>query len=93
MLVLESVVTGVLFGLVGVLVGGLVVTWLGQRGIPAWNDVVTFFFSGPKLFPVLTAQNVIVALVVVLLVSTLSSNYPAWIAMRVSPRQAMQSEE
>jgi ABC-type lipoprotein release transport system permease subunit len=55
--------------------------------------VVTFFFSGPKLFPVLTAQNVIVALVVVLLVSTLSSNYPAWIAMRVSPRQAMQSEE
>jgi ABC-type antimicrobial peptide transport system permease subunit len=93
MLVLESIVTGVLFGLVGVLVGGLVVTWLGHRGIPAWNDVVTFFFSGPKLFPVLTAQNVIVALVVVLLVSILSSNYPAWIAMRVSPRQAMQSEE
>jgi len=93
MLVLESVVTGVLFGLVGVLVGGAVVTWLGHWGIPAWNDVVTFFFSGPKLFPVLTAQNVIVALVVVLLVSTLSSNYPAWIAMRVSPRQAMQSEE
>jgi len=93
MLVLESVVTGVLFGLLGVLVGGLVVTWLGHQGIPAWNDVVTFFFSGPKLFPVLTAQNVIAALVVVLLVSTISSNYPAWIAMRVSPRQAMQSEE
>ena len=93
MLVLESIVTGMLFGAIGTFLGGCVVAWLGHRGIPAWNDIVTFFFSGPRLFPVLTAKNVIMALVVVILVSTLSSNYPAWIAMRVSPRQAMQSED
>jgi len=29
----------------------------------------------------------------VLLVSAISSFYPAWLAMRVSPRQAMQTEE
>jgi ABC-type lipoprotein release transport system permease subunit len=93
MLVLESIVTGVLFGAIGALLGGCVVAWLGHRGIPAWNDIVTFFFSGQRLFPVLLSKNVIMALVVVILVSTLSSNYPAWIAMRVSPRQAMQSED
>ena len=93
MLVLESIVTGVLFGAIGALLGGCVVAWLGHRGIPAWNDIVTFFFSGQRLFPVLMSKNVIMALVVVILVSTLSSNYPAWIAMRVSPRQAMQSED
>jgi hypothetical protein len=93
MLVIESVVTGVLFGSLGAVVGGLIVTWLGRRGVPAWNDIVTFFFSGPKLFPLLAPHNIVLALAVVVIVSTLSSNYPAWIAMRVSPRQAMQSEE
>ena len=38
-------------------------------------------------------QNLVLALVIVLVVSTVSSLYPAWIATRVSPREAMQSEE
>ena len=33
------------------------------------------------------------ALVIVLVVSAVSSFYPAWLAMRVTPRQAMQTEE
>ncbi len=93
MLVLESIVTGLLFGLVGVAMGSLVVSWLSRRGIPAWNDIVTFFFSGPRLYPVVTGPNLALALVIVLIVSVISSTYPAWLAMRVSPRQAMQSEE
>ena len=93
MLVLESVITGLLFGTLGALLGCMVVSWLGHSGIAAWNDIVTFFFSGPRLYPVLTAKNVIIALTIVVIVSVVSSNYPAFIAMRVSPRQAMQSEE
>jgi ABC-type lipoprotein release transport system permease subunit len=93
MIVLESAVTGLLFGIVGSIVGGSIVAWFTHRGIPAWNDVVTFFFSGPRLFPSLSVTNLVLSLVVVLAVSIISSAYPAWIAMRVSPRQAMQSEE
>ena len=93
MLVLESIVTGILFGLLGILLGTLFVSWLSHRGIPAWNDIVTFFFSGPRLYPVVAGKNLILALVIVLIVSVVSSTYPAWLAMRVSPRQAMQSEE
>ncbi len=93
MLVLESIVTGILFGVIGILLGMLAVSWFGHRGIPAWNDIVTFFFSGPRLYPELSIKNLGLALVIVLIVSVVSSTYPAWIAMRVSPRQAMQSEE
>ncbi len=93
MLVLESIVTGILFGALGILLGSLFVSWLGQRGIPAWNDIVTFFFSGPRLYPALASKNLVLALVIVIVVSVVSSTYPAWLAMRVSPRQAMQSEE
>ena len=93
MLVLESIVVGVLFGALGAGVGAAITGMLGTVGIPAFNDVFMFFFSGPRLYPVLNGQNLILALTVVLFVSIVSSIYPAWIAMRVSPVQAMQSED
>jgi len=93
MLVLESVVVGLAFGAIGALIGGTLVEVLGKVGIPAANAVFAFFFSGPRLYPVLGLQNLVFALVVVLFVSVASSIYPAWIAMRISPREAMQSED
>lgn len=93
MLVFESIVVGLAFGVVGALVGGALVQVLGKVGIPALNAVFTFFFSGPRLYPLFALPNLIFALVVVLIVSVVSSIYPAWIAMRISPREAMQSED
>ena len=93
MLVIEAMVIGALFGALGAAVGAGIITWIGQVGIPAFSDIATFFFSGPALHPSLGATSLVVALVIVLFVSILSSLYPAWLAMRVSPRQAMQSEE
>ena len=93
MLVLESVAVGLVFGAVGTLLGAGFIAFLGKVGIAAGNDVLMFFFSGPRLYPALASQNLVLALVIVLLVSIISSVYPAWIAMRISPREAMQSEE
>ncbi|MEO8901711.1 MAG: FtsX-like permease family protein [Polyangiaceae bacterium] len=93
MLVLESVAVGLVFGTLGTLFGAGVIALLGKVGIPAGNDVLMFFFSGPRLYPVLSSHNLLAALVIVLVVSIVSSVYPAWIAMRISPREAMQSEE
>jgi ABC-type lipoprotein release transport system permease subunit/uncharacterized small protein (DUF1192 family) len=93
MLVIESLVIGALFGALGAAVGAALVAWIGHVGIPAFNDIATFFFSGPALHPSLGATSLVVALIIVLFVSMLSSLYPAWLAMRVTPRQAMQSEE
>jgi ABC-type lipoprotein release transport system permease subunit len=93
MLVIEALVVGVLFGALGAGLGAVFTAVLHSIGIPAWNDVVSFFFSGPRLHPALGAANIVAALVIVFLVSAISSLYPAWLAMRVTPRQAMQTEE
>jgi ABC-type lipoprotein release transport system permease subunit len=93
MLILESIVVGVVFGVLGAALGAVLMGVLGKVGIPAFNDVFMFFFSGPRLHPGLGGHNLILALAVVLFVSIVSSIYPAWIAMRISPLQAMQSEE
>ena len=93
MLVIEAVVIGIIFGALGAGLGAVVVAIVGKVGIPAPSDLASFFFSGPRLFPVLASGNMVVALVIVLLVSALSGFYPAWLAMRVTPIQAMQSDE
>ena len=66
---------------------------LKVRGIPATTDILNFFFSGPRLHPFLNPAYVLGAIAIVLMVSTISSLYPAWLAMRISPRQAMGAEE
>jgi ABC-type lipoprotein release transport system permease subunit len=93
MLLVEAVVIGALAGALGVVIGSIILTVLGSTGIPATSDVMTFFFSGPRLYPQLGAPQLGIALALVLFVSVASGIYPAWLAMRVSPREAMQAEE
>lgn len=93
MVLAESVVLGVVFGGVGILLGSGVMEWLHVRGIPAPNDVAYFFFSGPRLLPQLSTGNLVVALVIILLVTLVSTLLPAIIATRVSPLRAMQADE
>jgi ABC-type lipoprotein release transport system permease subunit len=93
MLVIEAIVVGLIFGALGAGAGALLVTIIGKVGIPAKSDVWFFFFSGPRLYPFIGTSNVVAAFAIVLFVSAFSSFYPAWLAMRVTPRQAMQEDE
>ncbi|HET6437437.1 MAG TPA: FtsX-like permease family protein [Anaeromyxobacter sp.] len=94
MLLLETMAVGLLFGLLGAGVGGLVVwTVRDMGGIPATTDMLNFLFAGPALLPALGAGNVITSLVTVVLVSVLSGLYPALLAMRITPVEAMATEE
>jgi len=81
------------FGGLGAGLGAVLVSVIGKVGIPAKSDVQFFFFSGPRLHPFIGTSNIIAAFVIVLVVSAFSSFYPAWLAMRVTPRQAMQEDE
>ncbi|HZH79218.1 MAG TPA: FtsX-like permease family protein, partial [Archangium sp.] len=93
MVLVETVVLGLVFGTIGATVGGLIMQVLGRVGIPAGNEALYFFFSGPRLFPSLHVSNLVEAFVIVLVVSALSTFYPAFLATRVSPLQAMQTDE
>lgn len=94
MLLLETSTVGVAFGALGAALGAAVV-WLIRRvgGIPATSDQLTFFFSGPTLMPRLGTASLGVSLAIVLLVSVLSGLYPALMATRVTPLEAMQSDD
>jgi ABC-type lipoprotein release transport system permease subunit len=94
MLLLETGAVGLAFGAVGALLGAGAV-WIVRAlgGLPASNEQLYFFYSGPSLLPRLGAASMAVSLAIVIVVSVLSGIYPAVIASRVTPLEAMQSDE
>ncbi|MEW5741464.1 MAG: FtsX-like permease family protein [Myxococcota bacterium] len=93
MVLLESIVLGLVFGGLGMLGGTAIVAAIAAKGIAAPNDVMYFFFSGPRLVPTVTGEPLVVALVIILFVTVASTLFPAMIATRISPLRAMQAEE
>ncbi len=94
MFILESLVLGTVFGLIGAGLGSAVVAYVGDFGISAGgNPTVTFLFGGPKLYPSLEAWHMAGALALVALVTLLSTVYPAYLATRVTPLEAMQEAD
>ena len=93
MVLIESLVLGLIFGGLGMLAGSGVLAAIASKGIAAPNDVMYFFFSGPRLIPQLTTWPLVVALVIILVVTIGSTLLPALMAMRVSPLRAMQADE
>lgn len=93
MVMLETVVLGAVFGGLGAGAGSALIRWLGKVGIPAGSEELYFFFSGPRLLPTLSPSNLIIAFILVVGVSLFSTFYPAFMATRVSPVTAMQTDE
>jgi ABC-type lipoprotein release transport system permease subunit len=93
MVLTETVVLGLVFGAAGALAGTGLVALARHVGIPASNTYLYFFFSGPRLYPSLSLFSLVGAFVVVLVVTCASALYPALMATRVSPIQAMASED
>jgi ABC-type lipoprotein release transport system permease subunit len=94
MLLVEIASIGLLFGLGGALLGGGVVRLIrALGGIPATTDLLYFVFAGPSLMPTMGALAVGLSVTIVLSVSILSALYPATIALRVSPVEAMSTED
>jgi ABC-type lipoprotein release transport system permease subunit len=94
LVVVEVITTGLVFGALGSLVGILLVQAIGwSGGIAATNDTMYFLFSGPALIPRIGTASLVTAVAIVFLVSILSALYPAVLAMRVTPLEAMQSDE
>jgi ABC-type lipoprotein release transport system permease subunit len=94
MLLVETMSIGLVFGVLGGAVGAAVVALVrAMGGVPATTDMLNFLFAGPALMPTLGVGSVVISLVTVVLVSVLSGFYPALLAMRVTPVEAMATEE
>ncbi len=95
MILIETMSVGLAFGFLGAAVGALVVAGVRVAGgISAGGvDMLNFLFAGPALMPSLGLGNVLFCILVVVLVSVLSGYYPALLAMRITPVEAMATEE
>jgi ABC-type lipoprotein release transport system permease subunit len=89
----ETCVTGLIGSIVGAILGAVVLVLMSKVGIPAVNDVVSFLFSGPRLYPNLRWGIILATPFIITLVATLSSIYAARLAARVQPAEAMQEKE
>lgn len=93
MFLLETIVLGLLAGALGSGLAAAVVGWLGNVGIPAQSDVMVFLFGGPRLFPSIGLSNVLFGLASILVVSLVSTLYPALLAAQIQPVMAMRDKE
>jgi hypothetical protein len=94
MLLVEVATVGLVFGLLGAGLGSAVV-WAIRAGggIPAFSDLLFFLFSGPALLPRMGGGSVVASLLLVVGVSVVSALYPALIAMKVTPVEAMATDD
>ena len=89
----ESVLMAIVFGALGLAVGSGVVLYLEATGIPAFHNILVFLFAGPSLKPPLLLDHLVLASIVCLIVSVVSTFYPAILATRIQPVVAMQAKE
>ena len=90
---LETLVLGVISGLLGSLLGVGIVMLLNAIGIPATNDVLRFLFAGPRLHPEVGLGHVLLGMAVIFVVSVASTLYPAIVATRIQPVVAMRGRD
>jgi len=93
MFCIETLTIGLLATLSGAMAAVSLLTYLGQAGIAAPSDFVSFLFGGPKLYPTFSLDLVLLAPITVAVLALLFTLYPAFMASKVSPATAMQDRE
>jgi putative ABC transport system permease protein len=87
--VLEGLALGLSSAVLGVALGGAAVLYFGSRGIPMNTVSLAWMAGGDVLYPLLRAANALRAAIAISLLSTVAALYPALVASRLEPREAL----
>jgi ABC-type lipoprotein release transport system permease subunit len=93
MFLTETGVLALIAGGLGALIAVGLLQWANAVGIPAFDDVFFFLFGGPRLYPEWSLSHVGIGLLAVACIALTSTLYPARLAARISPREAMQGDD
>jgi putative ABC transport system permease protein len=91
MIIFETLIIAFFFGGLGVLLGSLTIGIVGAANIETENLILQMLVGGPVIKPIISARSIAVSLVGMLTAGVLASLYPAVLALRIEPRQAMAS--
>lgn len=89
----ETLVLGLVSGLLGAGLGAALVTYWGENGLPAPSKELRFLFGGPELYPDIALSHLGWGLFTIVVVSLISTAYPAYLGASVQPVEAMRAEE
>jgi putative ABC transport system permease protein len=89
MITSEVLMTTLMFGVVGVLLGAGVIGLLNLIGLPANNLFLQILFGGQVLKPLLSIPSLFSSMIIVTIIGIIASLYPVSVALGISPVKAM----
>jgi putative ABC transport system permease protein len=92
MFITETGFITLVFGGLGLALGGLIILALNVVGIPTDNDALRYLGGGGVLRPTIGIRPLVVSLVLMGIIGLFSWIYPVLIALKVSPLKAIATE-
>lgn len=85
----ETAMLAILFGGAGIIVGILITIVVSMLGITSDNDLVQLLYGGDTFNPVLSAGDVLLTMIQLLLVTLIAVIYPLKVARSITPLDAI----
>ncbi len=78
---------------IGLVLGSIVVSLVGKFGIPIGNFGITGFYLGERIYATLTLKDAVYLTITTFVVTLLAALYPASLAARMEPVEALHSAQ
>ncbi len=88
----ETLILSIISVFIGSVSGIICVQVFNRIGIPAFSDFFYFLFAGPRLYAFVKAGHIISAFALMIIISIVATLYPAYIAAKVTPIEAIEKE-
>ena len=89
MIILETIVIAIIFGGIGIGLAVITIGVVGAAHIETSNIILQTLAGGAIIRPVLSAGSVVTSLIGMIVAGVFASLYPASLALRIEPRQAI----